>query len=247
MKNSKIYSEDVPLSAIYESKETPSVEPIPEYVPTQWVDDLEPDIDADHLNHIEDGIKRATDGVNNLIENGGGSFTPSDGYVFVEQEESEEDIPPVPEPMLDADALGGMPVTFFAPQNQIGDAFSEGRDYAAGDYCIRLNTLHKFTAGPWDASKVVACTVMEEVGELNGNFVDIRKDAGDSFKTKLNVGRNRITPFAFYANPADNPFSFPDGVGISFWSNMMFGGNSVLLLGIPVNSEASISVARLRF
>ena len=39
-----------------------------EYTPTSWVDDGAPDIDASNLNHIELGIKAATDGVKDLEE-----------------------------------------------------------------------------------------------------------------------------------------------------------------------------------
>ncbi len=165
---------DMPLSEFSETEsasESTPVEKIPEYVPTQWVDETEPDIDADHLNHIEDGIKKVTDGVNNIIENGGGSFVPSDGYVYIDQEESEENPDPVDVPVLDADTFGGQLPSYYAPQHEISDAFSEGRDYATGDYCIQSNTLYRFTsakpAGAWDGTKAVPVTVMGEIGALN--------------------------------------------------------------------------------
>ena len=168
---------DIPLSEFSETEsasESPSVEKIPEYVPTQWVDETEPDIDADHLNHIEDGIKKVTDGVNNIIENGGGSFVPSDGYVYIDQEESEENPDPVYVPVLDADTFGGQLPSYYAPQHEISDAFSEGRDYATGDYCIQSNTLYRFTsskpAGAWDGTKAVPVTVSQELANLNSNF-----------------------------------------------------------------------------
>lgn len=168
---------DMPLSEFSETEsasESTPVEKIPEYVPTQWVDETEPDIDADHLNHIENGIKKVTDGVNNIIENGGGSFVPSDGYVYIDQEESEENPDPVDVPLLDADTFGGQLPSYYAPQHEISDAFSEGRDYAAGDYCIFSNTLHRFTsskpAGAWDGTKAVPVTVSQELAKLNSNL-----------------------------------------------------------------------------
>ena len=45
-----------------------SVEKLEEYIPTMWVDDSEPDIDAEKLNHIEAGIKSATDSINSAIK-----------------------------------------------------------------------------------------------------------------------------------------------------------------------------------
>ncbi len=44
-----------------------TIEAIAEYVPTVWVDNSEPDIDAEKLNHIEEGIKSATEAVNSAI------------------------------------------------------------------------------------------------------------------------------------------------------------------------------------
>lgn len=71
---------------------------IEEYVPTKWVDNTEPDIDAAHLNHAEQAIMRVTSALNGAIEaiielnnafqveNVNNSisnfFTPSDGIVI---------------------------------------------------------------------------------------------------------------------------------------------------------------------
>lgn len=57
----------------------------------------------------------------------------------------------------------------------VSDEFSTGAAYAAGDYCIYENTLYKFTAakapGAWDASKVTATQIGDELSQLNGNNV----------------------------------------------------------------------------
>lgn len=42
--------------------------PLIPYVPTDWVNDSSPDIDADHLNHLEDGVEAATTGVNGALD-----------------------------------------------------------------------------------------------------------------------------------------------------------------------------------
>ncbi len=56
-------------------------------------------------------------------------------------------------------------------EDSISDAFSEGKDYVVGDYCIYLNALYKFTAakpaGAWDGSKVVPVSVSQEIANLN--------------------------------------------------------------------------------
>ncbi len=71
-------------------------------------------------------------------------------------------------------ALKGLATKSEALEGSMGDAFSEGRAYAAGDYAIYKNVLYKFTAaktaGAWDAAKVRAVTVAEEMCSLNGNL-----------------------------------------------------------------------------
>ena len=56
----------------------------------------------------------------------------------------------------------------------LSDEFSTGGTYAVGDYCIYENTLYKFTAakepGAWDASKVAATQIGDELSELNGKI-----------------------------------------------------------------------------
>lgn len=60
-------------------------------------------------------------------------------------------------------------------EDSISDAFSEGKDYVVGDYCIYLNALYKFTAakpaGAWDGSKVVPVSVSQEIANLNANLI----------------------------------------------------------------------------
>lgn len=55
-------------------------------------------------------------------------------------------------------------------ENGISDAFSEEKDYAAGDYCIYLNSLYRFTtpkpAGPWDSAAVIPVSL---AGEMRRN------------------------------------------------------------------------------
>ena len=58
--------------------------------------------------------------------------------------------------------------------NMVSDAFSITKAYVIGDYAIHENVLYKFTAakaaGAWDASKVQAVTVANELCELNGKM-----------------------------------------------------------------------------
>lgn len=45
-----------------------ALEKIEEYVPTEYVDNSEPDIDAEHLNHAEQGIMRVTNLLNAAVD-----------------------------------------------------------------------------------------------------------------------------------------------------------------------------------
>ena len=45
-----------------------ALEKIEAYVPTEYVDNSEPDIDAEHLNHAEQGIMRVTKLLNAAVD-----------------------------------------------------------------------------------------------------------------------------------------------------------------------------------
>ena len=61
--------------------------------------------------------------------------------------------------------------------DSIGDAFSEERAYAVGEYAIYENILYEFTAakaaGPWEPDAATPTTIAEVVRELNGNMPKI--------------------------------------------------------------------------
>ena len=63
--------------------------------------------------------------------------------------------------------------------DSIGDAFSEERAYAVGEYAIYENILYEFTAakaaGPWEPDAATPTTIAEVVRELNGNMTGILK------------------------------------------------------------------------
>lgn len=87
----------------------------------------------------------------------------------------------------------------------ISDAFSPVRSYSAGDYCIKDNTLFKFTSpkasGEWDPSAVQATNVGVEIGEIRSNSLDVfdyisgNTDAGGNADTSNSNSRKPI-----YAN-----------------------------------------------
>lgn len=87
-------------------------------------------------------------------------------------------------------------------QSDISDEFSQSKAYVSGDYCIYLNRLYKFTeakpAGAWDGTKVVPCTIGQELSSLNsqsqallskvGNF-----SYGEVFRSTTKTGKSEFT------------------------------------------------------
>ncbi len=73
--------------------------------------------------------------------------------------------------------------------DSIGDAFSEERAYAVGEYAIYENILYEFTAakaaGPWEPDAATPTTIAEVVRELNGNMTDFIIISGGS----INIGK----------------------------------------------------------
>ncbi len=76
-----------------------------EYVKTEWVDDDIPALDADNLNHIEDGLERATNAIKTLesravpvraanveLETDTGYVTPRDVYRIIDAVFLENDL-----------------------------------------------------------------------------------------------------------------------------------------------------------
>lgn len=65
--------------------------------------------------------------------------------------------------------------------DSIGDAFSEEKTYAVGEYAIYDNALYEFTAakaaGPWDPDVAESTTIAEALSELNGNLT--KRTLGD--------------------------------------------------------------------
>ena len=91
-------------------------------------------------------------------------------------------------------ALKGLKAKDEAIEGSMGDAFSEEKSYAVGDYAIYKDVLYKFTAaktaGSWDAAKVRAVTVVGEVCSLNAN-IGKKQDASTAITTG-NIGQQSV-------------------------------------------------------
>ncbi len=134
------------------------------------------------------GVEPVDDRVNwQLMAKGfAGSEFEIEGYVYVENEEIEPD---VGEPALNADKLGGQSPEYYAPQHEITDAFSEGKSYAVGDYCIYLNSLYRFTAahsGPWSGTAVVPVTIAGELKAVSGGVAAVSSSLPNDYYSLKN-------------------------------------------------------------
>lgn len=87
----------------------------------------------------------------------------------------------------------------------VSDEFSTGATYAAGDYCIYENTLYKFTAakepGAWDASKVAATQIGDELSQLNGKIPIVQSGSQNVTLTGVEQTINIDFPTPFPSAP----------------------------------------------
>lgn len=102
----------------------------------------------------------------------------------------------------------------------VSDEFSTGAAYAAGDYCIYENTLFKFTAakdpGAWDASKVAATQISDELSQLNGKTGKLKILNGDGvdvyYSESITILYIHITIASCSNNKTLDGVALPDGV-----------------------------------
>ena len=106
----------------------------------------------------------------------------------------------------------------------VSDEFSTGAAYAAGDYCIYENTLFKFTAakdpGAWDASKVAATQISDELSQLNGKVIKVKK-----FEVEVTTKANVDSPSGMYQGGGyiKSQPDYPDG---TVYAVIMYGARS---------------------
>lgn len=98
---------------------------------------------------------------------------------------------------------GGVNDTFIAPQ--IAEDFSTSKTYSAGNYCTYQGVVYKFTAaktaGAWDAAKVTAVNVADDVGDLKSALtskLELKAEqastvpSGTDYDTILTEGNYRV-------------------------------------------------------
>lgn len=107
------------------------------YIPTEWVDDMEPPIDAEHLNKIEQALKKNGESLNEMAEAiGEGGQLKANGFVYVDKIET--GIEPAPDPTLDADKPGGKLPEEYALRAELNSAtpVTQGDyfEFAKGNY-----------------------------------------------------------------------------------------------------------------
>jgi len=107
--------------------------------------------------------------------------------------------------------------------------------------CALIHIL--FTApkpsGPWDASKVVACTVMEEVGELNAHLKP-KYFYQTTVKDILNSKAESEEVFGVFSYSAlsDSPVGMSNGFIMYFRNSVLSNSFSLIALSIGANSGA---------
>lgn len=107
-------------------------------------------------------------------------------------------------------------------EDSLSDAFSETKDYAAGDYCVYTNRVFKFTkaksAGSWDGTAVIPVSLAQEIAAnsqgistLKGQF-QIGKILGQSYYTGSDaIDANEINRYFVLCKGTNLPDS------TSFW------------------------------
>ena len=114
-------------------------------------------------------------------------------------------------------ALKGLKAKDEAIEGSMGDAFSEEKSYAVGDYAIYKDVLYKFTAaktaGSWDAAKVRAVTVVGEVCSLNANITTVSGKIPTKYAGSASAGgsANSAVKLDNSAGSATQPVYFSGG------------------------------------
>lgn len=107
-------------------------------------------------------------------------------------------------------------------QSDISDEFSQSKAYVAGDYCIYLNRLYKFTeakpAGAWDGTKVVPCTIGQELSSLNSQSArDQYKPLTSGFDLNNAIGNYRAVNGIIVTSLINKPNIVGGEVTVSFY------------------------------
>ena len=118
----------------------------------------------------------------------------------------------------------------------VSDEFSTGATYAAGDYCIYENTLYKFTAakepGAWDASKVAATQIGDELSQLNGNF-----DFGNT--RQISNANNATKNLCLYTLTGSTNSPTSDGVWYGIFV-LAISATNFLQIAFPLSASTQI-------
>lgn len=211
------------------------------YTPTVWNDWSEPDIDAEHMNKIENGIFSAVEAIKlsaNAISAINGNLSklttgvvnpdsPKDANLYTDTGAYTIGNPATWKNL----PAGDTPGTFLVRNFGV---------YISQTY-ISVNTNDLFIRTSFDSGQTwISWTHYVTNNDLTARFNPIQIDGtkGNTFasvlKNKMNFSVNFI---AFYGNNTypipDNPFSFQVGYGIVLHTGMIHSNNTLTIVGVP--------------
>lgn len=103
---------------------------------------------------------------------------PETVYPVLLKDESERSVSPIVRTSTIYNGAGN-PIGDFVSESELSDQFDTTKAYAKGDYCIKDNTVYKFTAakpaGAWDSTKVLETKIADEVSLINSNLAALPK------------------------------------------------------------------------
>ncbi len=149
-------------------------------------------------------------------------------------------------------ALKGLKAKDEAIEGSMGDAFSEEKSYAVGDYAIYKDVLYKFTAaktaGSWDAAKVRAVTVVGEVCSLNANITTVSGKIPTKYAGSASAGGSAASAVKLdtSAGSATQPVYFSGGKPVACTHTL---GKSVPANAVftDTNTKAIREIVNLNF
>lgn len=180
------------------------------YNKTTWVNNQAPALDADHLNHIEQGIYDATEGLAGKVDKVTGKGLSSNDYTDAEKTKLDGiDLSTKQDTLVSgtniktingSSLLGSGNIVIEGGggggSENIAAEYSASATYAVGDYCIYDGQLYRCTtaittAEAWTAAHWTMVTVGGELTDLKGdipqNVSDLTNDSGFQTGTQVNT------------------------------------------------------------
>ena len=202
------------------------------YVPTQYINDGPPDIDAEHLNHAEQAIMRVT----NLANGAADAISALQSQVTQLNSDFGSLLKPTTE-TINIDSLNLENGTYV-----IGTGMSGTKPFEYGILIQFKRYTYTVQIAIDIDSAAIAKRQTNNERWLNWDFYVTKSDLDSLAEKKLGLTisnfssyvkskTNRISFFAF-SNAADSPFSFQTGFCIAFNHQYLMNADQFCLIGI---------------